>query len=495
MQREQWASRTGFILAAVGSAIGLGNIWRFPYMTYENGGGAFLIPYFFAMLTAGIPFMIMEFGLGQKLRSSAPRAFARLHGKMEYLGWFQVLIAAVIACYYVAVIGWSISYLGFSFTQSWGADANAFFFGEYLKLGGDNSPSALGSLQWHIVAPILLAWAVSFYATFTGVRTGIERLGKIMMPVLFIMVVVLTLRVLMLPGAADGVNWMFKPDFSALLNPKVWSAAYGQIFFTLSVGFAIMIAYSSYLPEKSDINNNAIMTVFINCGFSMMAGVMIFAVLGYMAAQQGVPLTEVVSSGVGLAFVTIPTAINLLPMPWLLGPMFFIALVVAGLSSHISIMEAIVSSAIDKMGWTRRKAAAVICGAGALISMAYATNGGLLLLDIVDYYINNIALLGSCLIELFLMAWVFKKLPELRSHVNSISEIAVGSWWEFSIRYLCVGLLLIIVGNNLVTAATENYGGYAPADQMLFGWGMVAAMVIAGFLISTRRPFPMPLEA
>nr|WP_256493332.1 sodium-dependent transporter [Endozoicomonas sp. SCSIO W0465] len=352
--------------------------------TFENGGGAFLIPYFFAMLTAGIPFMILEFGLGQKLRSSAPRAFAKLHSKMEYLGWFQVLVAAIIACYYVAVIGWSISYLGFSFTQSWGADANAFFFGDYLQLGADNSPSALGSLQWHIVVPILLAWIVSFYATFTGVRTGIERLGKLMMPLLFIMVVVLTLRVLMLPGAADGVNWMFKPDFSALLNPGVWSAAYGQIFFTLSVGFAIMIAYSSYLPEKSDINNNAIMTVFINCGFSMMAGVMIFAVLGYMAAQQGVSLTEVVSSGVGLAFVTIPAAINLLPMPWLLGPMFFIALVVAGMSSHISIMEAIVSSAMDKLGWTRRRTATVICGAGALISMAYATNGGLLLLDIVD---------------------------------------------------------------------------------------------------------------
>ena len=495
MQREQWASRTGFILAAVGSAIGLGNIWRFPYMTYENGGGAFLIPYFFAMLTAGIPFMILEFGLGQKLRSSAPRAFAKLHSKMEYLGWFQVLVAAIIACYYVAVIGWSISYLGFSFTQSWGADANAFFFGEYLQLGGDNSPSALGSLQWHIVAPILLAWAVSFYATFTGVRTGIERLGKIMMPLLFIMVVVLTLRVLMLPGAADGVNWMFKPDFSALLNPKVWSAAYGQIFFTLSVGFAIMIAYSSYLPEKSDINNNAIMTVFINCGFSMMAGVMIFAVLGYMSGQQGVSLTEVVSSGVGLAFVTIPTAINLLPMPWLLGPMFFIALVVAGMSSHISIMEAIVSSAMDKLGWTRRRTAAVICGAGALISMAYATNGGLLLLDIVDYYINNIALLGSCLIELLLLAWVFKKLPEMRGYVNNISEIVVGSWWEFCIRYLCVGLLLVIVGNNLITAATENYGGYASADQMLFGWGMVATMVIVSCLISTRRPFPMPVEA
>ena len=132
MKREQWGSRAGFILAAVGSAIGLGNIWRFPYMAYENGGGAFFIPYLFAMLTAGIPFMIMEFGMGHKYRGAAPRVFARLNSKFEWLGWFQVMLAAVIAVYYVAIIGWAISYFSMSFTQSWGADTNAYFFGTFF---------------------------------------------------------------------------------------------------------------------------------------------------------------------------------------------------------------------------------------------------------------------------------------------------------------------------------------------------------------------------
>lgn len=489
MRREQWASRTGFILAAVGSAIGLGNIWRFPYMAYENGGGAFLIPYFVAMLTAGIPFMIMEFGLGHKLRGSAPKVFSKLSAPTEMLGWFQVFIAAVIACYYVVIIGWGISYFGFAIDQSWGADSNAFFFGEYLKLSGDNSPTALGSLQLHIVLPLLAAWAVTFFAIFTGVRGGIERLGKIMIPLLFVMVVILTVRVLMLPGAVDGVNWMFKPDFSKLSDPKVWSAAYGQIFFTLSVGFAIMLAYSSYLPEKSDINNNAFMTVFINCGFSLLAGVMIFSVLGYMAAEQGKELTEVVSSGVGLAFVTIPAAINILPMPWLLGPMFFAALVVAGFSSHISIMEAVTASVMDKLGWSRKKAAVVLCGGGSLASLAFATNGGLLLLDLVDYFINNIALLGSCLVELVLVCWVFRKLPELRSHVNGISEFAIGNWWNFCLRYMSVAILLVIVGTNLVTAITENYGGYATSDILLLGWGLLIVMFVLSALLTQSRPF------
>ncbi|QUJ68724.1 sodium-dependent transporter [Photobacterium sp. GJ3] len=482
MKREQWGTRAGFILAAVGSAIGLGNIWRFPYMAYENGGGAFFIPYLFAMLTAGIPFMIMEFSLGHKLRGAAPRAFSKLGVKLEWLGWFQVFIAAVIAVYYVAVIGWAISYVGFSFTQSWGTDTNAFFFSEYLKLG-DNSPSNLGGLQLHIAIPMVIAWGITFAAIFTGVRGGIERASKIMMPLLFIMVLALIARVIFLEGAMDGLNYLFQPDFSKILDAKVWSAAYGQIFFTLSVGFAIMIAYSSYLPEKSDINNNAFMTVLINCGFSMVAGVLIFSVLGYMAQEQAKPLTEVVSAGVGLAFVTLPAAINLLPAPYILGPVFFLALVVAGLSSHISILEAVTSAVMDKLKWSRKKAASVVCGIGFVVSMAFATNGGLLLLDLVDYFINNVALLASCLIELLVIGWLLK-VADIRAYVNSISEFSIGKWFEICIRFISPIMLIVILGTNLVNTFNDGYGGYAMSDLLMLGWGLVAAMFVAAVLIN-----------
>ncbi|KLV08713.1 sodium-dependent transporter [Photobacterium ganghwense] len=482
MKREQWGSRAGFILAAVGSAIGLGNIWRFPYMAYENGGGAFFIPYLFAMLTAGIPFMIMEFSLGHKLRGAAPRAFSKLGVKYEWLGWFQVFIAAVIAVYYVAVIGWAISYLGFSFSQSWGSDTNAYFFSEYLKLG-ENSPSKLGDLQFHIAIPMAIAWAVTFAAIFTGVKGGIERANKIMMPLLFVMVIALIARVIFLPGAVDGINYLFQPDFSKIMDAKVWSAAYGQIFFTLSVGFAIMVAYSSYLPEKSDINNNAFMTVLINCGFSITAGVLIFGVLGYMAQEQAKPLTEVVSAGVGLAFVTIPAAINLLPAPYILGPLFFLALVVAGLSSHISILEAVTSAIIDKLHWSRKKAASVVCGVGFVVSMAFATNGGLLLLDLVDYFINNIALLSSCLVELVIIAWLLR-VSDIRDYVNERSEITIGKWFEVCIRYLSPLMLAVILGTNLLNTASEGYGGYETSDLLMLGWGLVAAMFVLAVIIN-----------
>ncbi|HIF9169721.1 TPA: sodium-dependent transporter [Photobacterium damselae] len=492
MSREQWGSRAGFILAAVGSAIGLGNIWRFPYMAYENGGGAFFIPYLFAMLTAGIPFMIMEFTLGHKLRSAAPRAFAKLGGKYEWLGWFQVFIAAVIAVYYVAVIGWAISYLGFSFKQSWGSDTNAFFFSEYLKLG-EHSPSQLGGFQLHIAIPMMIAWAITFAAIYSGVKGGIERASKIMMPLLFIMVLGLITRVVFLPGALDGLSYLFQPDFSKILDAKVWSAAYGQIFFTLSVGFAIMIAYSSYLPSKSDINNNAFMTVLINCGFSITAGVLIFAVLGYMAQEQAKPLTEVVSAGVGLAFVTIPAAINLLPAPYILGPLFFLALVVAGLSSHISIIEAVTSAVIDKLNWSRKKAAIVVCGTGFIVSMAFATNGGLLLLDLVDYFINNVALLSSCLLELLIVGWLVK-IADIRQYANSISDFTIGKWFELCIRFISPIMLAIILVTNLYKTLAEGYGGYDMSDLLTLGWGLVGMMIVVSIIINLASKSPNQQE-
>ncbi|NRD75107.1 sodium-dependent transporter [Shewanella sp. VB17] len=486
MQREQWNSRTGFILAAVGSAIGLGNIWRFPYMAYENGGGAFFIPYLFAMISAGIPFMIMEFSLGHKLRGAAPKIFSKLGHKyglrLEWLGWFQILIAAVIAVYYVAVIGWAISFLGFSFTQSWGADTNAFFFSEYLKLG-DNSPTRLGDFQLNIAIPMTIAWGITFLTVFTGVKKGIERASKLMMPLLFIMVLMLIGRIIFLPGAFEGLNYLFQPDFSKIFDAKVWSAAYGQIFFTLSVGFSIMLAYSSYLPEKSDINNNAFMTVLINCGFSILAGILIFAILGYMAQEQAKPLTEVVSSGVGLAFVTIPAAINLLPAPYLFGPLFFFALVVAGLSSHISIIEAITSALIDKLQVPRKKAAVIVCITGFTISMAFATNGGLLLLDLIDYFINNIALLSSCFAELIILAWLFK-IADIRDYANRISDFNVGRWLELCLRFISPAILAIILVKNLINTINNGYGDYPITDQLILGWGLIALMLLISFVIN-----------
>lgn len=483
-KRETWGSRSGFILAAVGSAIGLGNIWRFPYMAYDNGGGAFLIPYFVAMLIAGIPFMMLEFGLGHKFRGSAPRIFTSISKRWEWLGWWQVLVAFVIACYYVVVIAWAIDYFILSFTQGWTADPKGFFFGAFLGL--TNSPLNLGDIQWKIFAASSFAWIVAFISVFTGVRGGIERANKIFMPLLFILVLIFIGRVITLDGASEGLNWLFRPDFSALTSGKVWSAAFGQIFYSLSLGFAIMLSYSSYLPKESDVSNNACMTVFINCGFSLLAGVMIFSVLGYMATQQGVPISSVAGGGVGLAFVTLPTAINLMPMPAFFGVLFFLALTFAGISSMISILEAVICAIIDKLEMPRKAAAILVCGAGFIISTAFTTGGGLLLLDIVDHFINNFGVLFGGLIEIILVGW-FCDLEEMRTHINAVSDFSISSIWNICLRFITPLMLGIMVISNLITDLTKNYGNYSDTAIMLFGWLVLFACAIIAMAFSFRQ--------
>ncbi len=486
-QREQWGSRAGFVLAAVGSAIGLGNIWRFPYMAYENGGGAFLIPYIFALLTAGIPFMIMEFGMGHKFRGSAPKVFRALGSKWEFLGWMQVLVALIISVYYVAVIGWTINYTGFAVTQSWGADPKGFFFGSYLGL--TDSPMNLGSIRWPILGACTLAWATTWLAITSGVRHGIERACKILIPLLFLLVLILIFRVVSLPGAMTGLDFLFKPDFSKLLDFSVWADAYGQIFFTLSIGFAIMLTYSSYLPEKADINNNAAITVFINCGFSMLAGVMVFAVLGHMAEVTGQALADVAGAGVGLAFITIPAAINTMPAPAFFGTLFFICLTMAGVSSHISIVEAVCSSFIDKFGWSRKKTASTICAFGFAATLFFTTGGGLFILDIVDHFINNLCILGLALAEIALMSYVVG-LENTRTQVNRYSDFTVNNLWSICLKFVTLGVLGYSFITNIITDLGTPYEGYALKDLVALGWSILPTIFVISMVLKQKQAVP-----
>ncbi len=482
-KREQWGSRAGFVLAAIGSAIGLGNIWRFPYVAYENGGGAFFIPYLFAMLTAGIPFMILEFGAGNKLRGSAPQIFSRLSPRWEWLGWWQILVSFTISIYYVAVVGWSISYFFLAFNQGWGADTGDFFFKSYLMLS--DSPLDFQGIRWPIFAAVAGAWFICWVVLFKGVKKGIEAASKIFMPVLFILVVIITARAVTLEGAAEGLNWMFKPDFSALLDFKVWVAAYGQIFFSLSIGFAIMLTYSSYLPKDADMANNAFITAFANCGFSILCGVLVFSVLGNMATQQGVGVDKVVSSGVGLAFVTIPKAINSLPGPALFGTLFFLALIFAGLSSMVSICEVSVASLMDKFDISRKKAVTIYCLVGLVAGAIFASHSGLLVLDIVDRFINNFGVLAGGLVEIIFLTWVCK-LDVIKEHINRTSDFSVGALWAFCLKIITPAILGYMSVANLIGDLKTPYGGYSSTALFYFGWLLVAGIVVLSFIFQAH---------
>jgi neurotransmitter:Na+ symporter, NSS family len=488
MNRDQWGSRTAFVLAAIGSAAGLGNAWRFPYITYKYGGGAFLIPYFVALLTAGLPLLILEFSLGQKHQLSGPAALSKIKKSFQPIGWWATLVAFFIVSYYSGVMGWIWDYIYGSFTVAWGNDASSYFFGDILQLS--DSPGILGGFSIPVLIGIILTWIAIYFI----LRKGTESVGKVIwftvsMPI--ILLIILLIRAVTLPGALEGINYYLQPDFSKILNLEVWIAAYSQIFFTLSIGMAIMITYASYMPEDSDIVNNALITVLANSGVSFLAGFAIFGTLGYMAQTQGVPISEVATSGVGLAFVVYPEAINMLPggpvVVGFFGIVFFLTLLTLGIDSAFSLVEPNVSALVDKWGLNKRKTTLWVIILLGLVSLLFATRGGLYWLDIVDYYLNNYGLLITGLLECLVVGWYYK--PEkLRSFFNPISDYQLGSWWDIMVKWVTPLVIIFLVVNNFIkNVTTEPYGGYAAKYLWIGGWGLLIFIAVLSFILSSMK--------
>ncbi|WP_203363119.1 sodium-dependent transporter [Bacillus sp. REN10] len=490
-QRPMWGSRAGFIFAAVGSAIGLGNIWRFPAVAYENGGGAFFLPYLFALLTAGIPLLILEFTIGHKYRGSSPLSFARLNRKMEWLGWWQVAISFVIATYYSVIIGWALSYAVFSFNLSWGEDPKTFLLTDYLQVG---EAGAFGGFVPQILISLVVIWVITLGVLIAGVKKGIEKATKVMIPLLVVLFLMVVVRAITLDGAAEGLNAFFKPDWAKLTDGKVWIAAYGQIFFSLSIGFAIMVTYSSYLPKKSDITNNAFITGFSNSAFELLAGFGVFSALGFMAAQQGVPVQEVVSSGVILAFAVFPQIINQFPFAnELFGVLFFGSLLLAGFTSLISIVETFVAGIQEKFKVSRTASVLIGGGAASLVSLIYATRGGLNFLDVVDYFINNFGVALAGLVEVVLVAWVFKQLDSLKKHADEVSDIQLGAWWKICLSIVTPVVLGYMMFDNLRQNFTAPYGDYPQNFINSYGWTVAVGAILIGVVFMYMKPWKKEL--
>lgn len=484
MERDRWNSKLGFLLAAIGSAVGLGNIWRFPYTAATNGGGAFLVPYLFAIITAGIPILMLEYTIGKTYRAGAPSALARINRKFEWLGWFQVMVAFVITVYYVAIIVWVISYIGFAGTLAWGDDPTGFFFN---YIGITSGTFDFGGIQGNLVLPFVIIWAVTAFVMYRGISKGIEIACKIALPVLLVLTTVIVVRGITLPGAVDGLNYLFTPNWDRIFDSSVWVAAYGQVFFSLSIAFAIMIAYSSYLPKETDVVNSAFITATANHGFELFAGIGVFSVLGYMAYAQGVPVEEVAAGGVGLAFMVFPAAISALPaLNGFIGVCFFGALLFAGFTSLISIIQAVITGIMDKFDLGHKKATTIVLIPSILISILFITGAGLYILDIVDAFINQIGIAGAGLLEVILIAWFFD-LEKIRSEANSFSNFSVGKWWTYTLKIITVVVLGFMVVKNTIDFATKGYGGYPNADLIVFGWGALILAVVVTIVLSVMK--------
>ncbi|TRW47489.1 sodium-dependent transporter [Georgenia yuyongxinii] len=486
VEREQWSGQLGFLLAAIGSAIGLGNIWRFPGVAYENGGGAFLIPYLVALLTAGIPILLLDYSLGHRYRGSAPAVFRRLGRRFEALGWFQVAIAFIIATYYAVVLVWALRYVGFSVTEAWGDDPGTFFAEEFLQYAGPTvTADVVGGIFWTLLG----LWVVTLWVMARGVRKGIERVNKLMLPLLIVLFAILVVRALFLPGAIDGLNAFFTPNWAALADPGVWIAAYSQIFFSLSIAFGIMLTYASYLRRRSNLVPVSYVAAFANSSFEILAGIGVFATLGFMAAQQGIEIGEIEGlTGVSLSFVTFPQIISLMPGGPIFGVLFFLSLTFAGFTSLVSILEVITAAFQEKFNLTRLQAVLCIGGLCALISLGlYSTTSSLAMLDTADNYANNVGIVASAITMCLVVAYGVRKLPELQAHLNAISTAHVGTWWRVLVGVVVPIALIVMLVTTLTDLVTHPYEDYPWAFVNGVGWGVIGGAVVAAFVFAAIR--------
>lgn len=472
-------------MAAIGSAIGLGNVWRFPYMAYSNGGGAFFIPYLIALLTTGIPLVALEYYLGVRYQCGPSEAYANIRKNTNYIGWFSLGIAGMITIYYTVIMGWAWNYIYHSFGVHWAGKEKDFFFKEILKIS--DGIGQMGGINWPVVFGNLLTWIVIFLIIFKGVKV----VGKVVnwtVGLPWALLIILIIRGITLNGSTAGLSYYLSPDFTKLANPDVWLGAYGQIFFSLSLGFGIMVAYASYLPKDSDINTNAWVVSFSNCATSFFAGFAIFSVLGYLAFETGQPVDKVVAAGPGLAFVIYPTAIAKLPggimAQSLFGIAFFFMLLMLGIDSAFSLVEGIVTSLKDSFKLEREKVALWVCVSGFFLGTIYSTQAGLYWLDVVDHWMNwGLIIVG--LLEAILIGWFFD-IEKVVKDIDSTSEIKFGNFFVVCIKYITPAVLLITIISSIYKEFQSPYEGYPTWALMLGGWIALISLLYISILLQKR---------
>jgi NSS family neurotransmitter:Na+ symporter len=489
MSRGQWPNRFIFILAAVGSAAGIGNLWRFPYLAYEYGGAAFVFAVVVANLLIGIPLLAAEVGLGQMQQKAAPDAWKQMKNGLKYLGWFTVTIGFFVLAYYMAVLAWGVAYIGSSFTLAWGNDPSGYFFEEILQLS--DGPETLGGYSWPVVLGMCVIWAFLYFSVWKGV----ESVSKVILwtaTLPFVILALLIVRAVSLEGAMNGLRLFFVPDWSALANPKLWMAAFSQVFFSLSLAGGLMIAYGSFKARGSEITKSIVWVAIGNFSVSIMSGVVVFGTLGYMAFTQGVPIAEVVQGGPSLAFVTFPMAITLMPA-WneIIALVFFVMLLTLGIDSAFSIFEAFATAFKDRFpNVSVKKITLIIASPCAVLSLLFTSGAGLYYLDIADHFLVNYGMVSVGLLEAVAIGWLLKS-NSLKHFINEVSDWKWGSYWDLTLKFLIPGFLGYLLVYNLIDEFREPYEGYAPWALIWLGvFPVVSAPVIGAIAekLTVRAP-------
>jgi NSS family neurotransmitter:Na+ symporter len=435
-KREHWGSRFGFVLAAAGSAIGLGNIWRFPYKAGEYGGGAFVFAYLVAVVVMGIPVLVAEFIIGRSTQKSPVGAFRQLRAGRFWplVGWLGILSGFVILSYYSVVGGWILKYILQTCVSSFQTGAAGARFEQFMA-------SPWQQVLWHAIFMLITISIVR-----GGISSGIEKWSKILMPSLIIIMIVLMIISLRSDGAAEGIRFLLKPDFSKLTRTGMLEAL-GSAFFSLSLGMGAMLTYGSYLDKNTNISTCSLQVVALDTFFAIMAGLMIFPIVFTYGVDP--------KAGPGLFFVTLPEVFARMPGGRIVGMSFFVLVAFAAITSAISLLEVVVSFFIDEIGWTRKKSdyvlGAVIFLAGIPSALSFSSLknftffGNKTVFDLLDLLATNYMLpIGGLFIAIF-AGWVLthgEKEAEIKRVENAFHFYDI---WHVLIKYVTPIALIIVL--------------------------------------------------
>ena len=460
-QRENWGSRIGFLMAAAGSAVGLGNIWRFPYLAGENGGSAFIIIYLVFALVIGISVMIAEFAVGRRTQLAAVGAYKKLDPRFTFAGVLGVLSAFFIMGFYPVVGGWASAYVLKSFT---GLLSNPAGIGDVFGAFIGNPIEPLAWMLFFLLLNILIV--------AKGIAGGIEKAGKILMPTLFVLLILIAIRSITLPGASAGLSFLFKPDFSKVSGGTIL-AALGQAFFSLSLGMGCMMTYGSYLNKSENLPSNALIVTIMDTSIAILSGIAIFPALFAFGLEP--------AAGPGLVFVVVPQIFAAMGgLGTLFSAIFFVALTVAALTSSVSLLEVVVAYLIDQRGWGRKKsvysAGAIMVVTGTLSSLSMGLMSGVLVLgvgffDFFDILTDKIFLaIGGMILAIF-VGWFMNK-DDLKDELTNGGTIQFGLFnvWYNLVKYVIPIAIAIVAVIGILSIAQKGL--------MVFGLAIIVVLAI-----------------
>ncbi|XP_067085508.1 solute carrier family 6 member 22, tandem duplicate 2 [Osmerus mordax] len=492
-ERGQWSSKIEFLLAISGNIIGLGNVWRFPYLCYKNGGGAFFVPYVLFLFTCGIPLFLLETSLGQFTSQGGITCWRKICPLFEGLGYGSQVVVLYSGVYYIIILAWASLYLFSSFSSelpwascqnSWNTD-NCFEHGknntdhllgktkssdvefwERKILGLSGGIEEIGNIRWELALCLLLCWIICYFCVWNGVKsTGKVVYFTATFP--YVMLGVLLVRGLTLPGAIDGIKFYLYPDPARLADPQVWMDAGSQIFYSYGLCTGVLTALGSYNKYNNNCYRDCIYLCLLNSLTSFVAGFAIFSVLGFMAYEQGTDISMVAESGPGLAFIAYPRAVAMMPVPQLWATFFFIMIILLGLDSEFVNYESLVTAISDmypsffRLGYRRKLLLLVMCVGSYLLGLLMITEGGLYVFQLFDYYAcSGSTLLFFAIFQSVCIGWIYggdRLNDNLKDMIGYHPLAFIKYCWQYITPAVCIATFIFSLVKYTPVQFNNNY--------------------------------------